>query len=157
MCACIGSRAALESAGVDREPREALREVVVQFARKVAALVFVRGEQSPAEASRLLFGIAAPRTLEQQRGNRGLPAARRSPPRQRSTAGAASHSDGGRKRTSEPGGSRFSGMPHRCSSRQSNVGALFVARSCFQQAPVRFQHAGPPVPAVILATSRASR
>src|SRR5688500_3092195 len=37
---------ALDAAGVDRQPGQPLREVVVQFSREVPPLIFVRGDQT---------------------------------------------------------------------------------------------------------------
>ena len=66
---CRRPRAALELARVDGQPCQPLREVVVQFARQAAALVFVRGEQPAAQPKRLLFGTPAARALDKERSD----------------------------------------------------------------------------------------
>ena len=44
---CVGST--FHASGVDSEPRKPLRQVVMQFACEVSALVFVRGQQTAGE------------------------------------------------------------------------------------------------------------
>ena len=47
----------LNAADVDREPRHALRDVVVQFAGEPGALHFLRVQQPPAEFARGVLGL----------------------------------------------------------------------------------------------------
>ena len=60
----------LHAAGVDGEARQPLREVVVQLAREVPALVLVRGDQAPAQIDGFVFRPAA-RLAAEQRGDEG--------------------------------------------------------------------------------------
>ena len=58
---------AFEAGRIDGKAREALRHIVVQFAGKPSALVFVHGEQTPAERGRLALGATTPGALCEER------------------------------------------------------------------------------------------
>ena len=111
----------LHAAGIDGEARKPLREVVVQLAREVLALVLVRRQQAAAQVQRVVLLAPPPRALEEERSDEGgLNRTIAAPQDQRPVLFPEG---GGRKRTSAPPAVAL-GNAQRSSSRHRRLGTL---------------------------------